>query len=202
MTEENNKLKKVNVRLEQNEGVKYRQQIEAKNEEIRTLKGKLFEQSSEQGLQLLSALRDGGIDAPSSKSDTNSAKASAENAAKEAMNQSVASEESKSVTTTDTAESWKCQVKELTEKLAFAHETIAIMEEEHQQKLQKLGKGDDVGDENDEDPDDIDVVDNNSEASEPSDKMVDRMISQAQKKLVKQITPIIGEADASQVEAL
>ena len=50
MTEENNKLKKENVRLTQNEGVKYRQQIEAKNEEIRTLKGKLFEQSSEQGL--------------------------------------------------------------------------------------------------------------------------------------------------------
>ena len=50
MTEENTKLKKENVRLTQNEGVKYRQQIEAKNEEIRTLKSKLFEHSSEQGL--------------------------------------------------------------------------------------------------------------------------------------------------------
>ena len=93
------------------------------------------------------------------------------------MNQSIASEESKSVTTTDTAESWKGQVRELTEKLAFAHETIAIMEEEHQKKLQQLGKNDDADDDNDEDPDDIDAVDNNSEASEPSDKMVDRMIS-------------------------
>ncbi len=43
MTEENNKLKKDNLRLTQNEGVKYKQQIEAKNEEIRTLKDKIFE---------------------------------------------------------------------------------------------------------------------------------------------------------------
>jgi len=42
MTEENTKLKKENVRLTQNEGIKYRQQLEAKNEEIRTLKAKLF----------------------------------------------------------------------------------------------------------------------------------------------------------------
>ena len=58
MTEGNNKLKKENLRLTQNEGVKYKQQIDAKNEEIRTLKEKIFEQSNEQGLQLLNALKD------------------------------------------------------------------------------------------------------------------------------------------------
>ena len=65
MTEENNKIKKENTRLSKNEGVKYRQQIEAKNEEIRTLKSKIFEYSHEQGLQLLNALKDSGSPAKS-----------------------------------------------------------------------------------------------------------------------------------------
>ena len=91
MTEENSKLKKENVRLTQNEGVKYRQQIESKNEEIRTLKSKLFEQSSEQGLQLLNALKDDGSSLTSLQNDSKKAstKASSDNgtvAAKDAMN--------------------------------------------------------------------------------------------------------------------
>ena len=73
LTEENNKLKREKTMLTQNEGAKYREQLERKAEEIRTLKDKLYEQSSEQGLQLLSVLRDGNAQPTSSLSDQSSA---------------------------------------------------------------------------------------------------------------------------------
>ena len=69
------------------------------------------------------------------------------------------------------------QIRELSEKLAFAHETIAIMEEEHRRKQPQTSEPASDQEDDEEAPDKI------SEGSNPSAKMVDRMISQAQRKI-------------------
>ena len=132
MTEQNNKLKKDNVRLTQNEGIKYRQQIEAKNEEIRTLKEKLFEQSNEQGLQMLNALKDSSPQRSEIVSQKTMMSTPETSGAKDSMNQSmVSSNEETKTAPSESTESMRNQIRELSEKLVFAHETITIMEEEH-----------------------------------------------------------------------
>ena len=73
----------------------------------------------------------------------------------------------------ESLDSLKEQIRDLSEKLAFAHETIAIMEDEHK-------KGSKKPDDSQSDIDDQDeVADKMSEGSNPSAKMVDRMISDA-----------------------
>jgi len=59
------------------------------------------------------------------------------------------------------------QVKDLNEKLIFAHETIAIMEDDKEKWTKK------VNDEISEDHDPDEVADKMSENSNPSAKMVD-----------------------------
>ena len=56
LTEENNKLKKDKAKLTQSAGAEHREQIERQKEEIRTLRAKIYQHSSEQGRQLLNAL--------------------------------------------------------------------------------------------------------------------------------------------------
>ena len=50
LTEENNKLRKDKAKLTQSAGAEHREQIERQKEEIRTLKGQIYQQSSEKGL--------------------------------------------------------------------------------------------------------------------------------------------------------
>ena len=56
LTEQNNSIKLENKRLTMTAGAEFRETIERQKEEIRTLKMKVFEHSSQQGLQLLNAL--------------------------------------------------------------------------------------------------------------------------------------------------
>jgi len=96
---------------------------------------------------------------------------------KEAVKVQTASEEGKQG---DAEERLRAQVRELSEKLAFAHETIAIMEEEH--RRQTAGT---TAEQPSQEPDDLDdVADKTSEGSNPSAKMVDRMISRANKRVI------------------
>ena len=67
------------------------------------------------------------------------------------------------------------QIRELADKLTFAHETIAIMEEEHRKKQEPMQASEPSASEHDADED----ADKISEGSNPSAKMVDRMISNA-----------------------
>ena len=57
LTEENNKLKKDKAKLTHSAAAEHRELIERQKEEIRTLKGQLYQESSEKGLKLLAALQ-------------------------------------------------------------------------------------------------------------------------------------------------
>lgn len=79
----------------------------------------------------------------------------------------------------ESLDSLKGQIKDLSEKLVFAHETIAIMEDEHKKGSKRPQDSQSEEDDQDE------AADKMSEGSNPSAKMVDRMISDAQKQMVK-----------------
>ena len=83
----------------------------------------------------------------------------------------ISSNEETKTAPSESTQNLRGQVRELGEKLAFAHETIAIMEEEHRSKVNGPSEPSAY---------DLDVDDNAdkiSEGSNPDAKMVDRMIS-------------------------
>ena len=112
-------------------------------------------------------------------STTNSDNTSSSN--KETLDVSQKSEESKisGLLSSDTMDSLRAQVRELSEKLIFANETIALMDDHKQEvmKRQSLPTASAFSDDEDEEEKENDKE---SECSNSSEKMVGRMINKAQ----------------------
>ena len=150
LTQENDTLKRDKTMLTVSAGAEHREQIETLKEEVRELKGKIYQHSSQQGLDLLKQLNGTTVrqnsmtnpsgpslldEMPQKKAEPAQVSSDGSSTVKMSFNNSGSNEESKETTIVSPGnELLRNQIKDLNEKLIFANETIALMEERQENK--------------------------------------------------------------------